>query len=121
MPKTLQLTKTKLTFSPNVEQSVSTAIKNKELNDVIGFGRTYYDTSIVETDKRYAELAEELKNDVISVCSADDESIIVKPGSSVATKNATYYYLVRVNINDFNDRTLYKKDADRQEYDEVLE
>lgn len=103
LPKSIQLEKSKLTFSPNIASSIATNVKSAELKELVNSGEFYYDISVVETNKKYVELEEDLKNDVLSVYGTNGGSIVVNPGSSVATKNATYYYLVTVNLNKYDE------------------
>lgn len=103
LPKSIQLAKSKLTFSPNIADNVTTSVKSTELNELVESGEFFYDISVKETNKKYVELEDELKNSVLDVGGTPTGNIVVNPGSSAARKNATYYYLVTVNLSKYDE------------------
>jgi len=109
LPASITFEKSKLTFSPYLEGSVATGIKSVELATLMQTGDFLYDISTVETTSKYKELAEDKKNDIL-VVDGNEDGIITIDNKSVPTKNATYYYLVTINLmqNDGMEPVLIK-------------
>ncbi len=102
LPKSITYTSNKLTFNPYLEESVVTSVKDAELlalmessNDGYSFG---YDISVVETTNKYKTLADDKKNDILTVTGNADGSIKVT-AAKLPEKKATYYYSATVKFN----------------------
>lgn len=101
LPKSVKLEKTKLTFSPYLEDVVTTNIKSTELDELLASGNYKYNISIEETDSKYRVLTKEQKNNVLRVYGTEWGTIIVDNGESLPTINKTYYYMATVNFMEY--------------------